>query len=169
MARIGSPLECPLCDRAELPEGLHPVRSSPEWDEDSIPAGLLRAHRVASGTWGRIAVRDGHLRFTASTEPTLRVTVGPGGFQAIPPDVDHSVEPLGPVRFSVDFMAVERDGSRGHATPVDRRERSDQRTVDEGGDPACWAQLLCPECGAVLEGGIHPQVPGDVHNPDQVR
>jgi len=21
--------------------------------------------------------------------------------------------------------------------------------VDEGGDPACWASLLCPNCGAV--------------------
>jgi hypothetical protein len=21
---------------------------------------------------------------------------------------------------------------------------------DAGGDPACWAHLLCPECGAVL-------------------
>ena len=21
-----------------------------------------------------------------------------------------------------------------------------------GGDPACWAHLLCPECGLVLEG-----------------
>ena len=22
----------------------------------------------------------------------------------------------------------------------------------EGSDPACWAHLLCPECGAVVEG-----------------
>jgi hypothetical protein len=26
---------------------------------------------------------------------------------------------------------------------------------DEGGEPACWAHLLCPECGAVLDGGSH--------------
>lgn len=26
---------------------------------------------------------------------------------------------------------------------------------EQGGDPACWAGLLCPECGAVLDGGAH--------------
>ena len=31
-------------------------------------------------------------------------------------------------------------------------------SADEGGDPARWAQLLCPECGAVIEGAIHPEV-----------
>ena len=29
--------------------------------------------------------------------------------------------------------------------------------LDEGGDPACWAGVLCPECGAVLDGGPHRQ------------
>ena len=24
-----------------------------------------------------------------------------------------------------------------------------------GGEAACWAHLLCPECGAVLDGGPH--------------
>jgi len=26
---------------------------------------------------------------------------------------------------------------------------------EDGGDPACWAGLLCPECGAVLDGTAH--------------
>ena len=26
---------------------------------------------------------------------------------------------------------------------------------DEGGEQACWAGLLCPECGVVLDGGPH--------------
>ncbi len=26
---------------------------------------------------------------------------------------------------------------------------------DVGGDPACWAGLLCPSCGAVLDGTGH--------------
>jgi hypothetical protein len=27
--------------------------------------------------------------------------------------------------------------------------------TDEGGEAACFANLLCPECGAVLDGGPH--------------
>jgi Protein of unknown function (DUF3565) len=29
------------------------------------------------------------------------------------------------------------------------------QTADAGGEPACFAHLVCPECGAVLEGGLH--------------
>ncbi|HEY1650827.1 MAG TPA: DUF3565 domain-containing protein [Acidimicrobiales bacterium] len=25
----------------------------------------------------------------------------------------------------------------------------------EAGDPACWAHKVCPECGAVVDGGAH--------------
>lgn len=26
---------------------------------------------------------------------------------------------------------------------------------DEGGESACFAHLICPECGAVLDGSVH--------------
>jgi tellurite methyltransferase len=35
--RIGMPLECPLCDRAELPDAVRHVRSSPEWSSATLP------------------------------------------------------------------------------------------------------------------------------------
>ncbi len=141
--RVGTPLECPLCDRAELPDGLRPVRTSPEWTEQSLPAGLRQAHRVAAATWGRIRVHEGALRFRLAGEPPIDKELGPGAEQPIPPDIEHEVCPLGSVRFSIDFLAVDR------SQPV-------AITADEaGGDPACWAGLLCPECGAVLDGGPH--------------
>jgi hypothetical protein len=28
---------------------------------------------------------------------------------------------------------------------------------DRAGDPACWAGLLCPECGVVLDGSPHQE------------
>ena len=103
-ARIGALLECPLCDRAELPEGLAVTRTTDTWDEHTMPAALRRAHRMAAATWGRIRVEQGRLRFVAATEPPLEVEVGPEAPQPIPPEVEHFVEPLGPVRFAVEFL-----------------------------------------------------------------
>ena len=91
-AKLGMPLECPLCDRAEMPEGLLFVRSSPEWTEQTVPQGLLRTHRLGHGTWGRILVQTGTLRFIMSTEPPIDVVLGPGSSHAIPPDVEHEVQ-----------------------------------------------------------------------------
>jgi tellurite methyltransferase len=103
-ARVGSPLDCPLCDRAELPDGLHVARTTEVWDEHTMPAALRRAHRVATGVWGRLRVERGRLRFRAETRPPLDVVVTPDAAQAIPPEVEHHVEPLGEVRFSIEFL-----------------------------------------------------------------
>ena len=102
--RVGSQLDCPLCDRAELPAGLRVVRTTQVWDEVTMPAGLRRAHRVAAGVWGLLRVHQGRLRFQVHTEPQLDHILGAGDNQAIPPEVDHEVEPHGPVRFSVEFL-----------------------------------------------------------------
>ena len=100
--RVGSELDCPLCDRAELPQGLRVVRTTDVWDEHNAPAALRRAHRV--GTWGRLQVEHGEVRFHAETEPPLEIVVGAGASQPIPPDVEHHVELSGAVRFSVEFL-----------------------------------------------------------------
>lgn len=135
-ARLGTPLNCPLCDRAELPDGLTLVRSSPQWTEQTVPAGLLRAHRLASGTWGQIVVDEGQLRFIMSVEPPIDIVLVPGSSQAIPPDVEHHVQPLGPVRLAIDFLAVDerRRTTTGH-DPAPAPPFS--HMGEEGGDPAC--------------------------------
>lgn len=148
-AHVGTPLPCPLCDRAELPAHLRPVRTSPVWDEHTLPAGLRRAHRLGPGTWGRIVLRAGRLRFTMTADAPWQVELaGPGATQAIPPETAHAVEPLGPVRFSIEFLAVDRDAP---ATAGDARPPA----ADEGGDPPCFADAVCPECGTVLDGSPH--------------
>jgi tellurite methyltransferase len=149
-SRVGTPLGCPSCDRAELPDGLRLVRSTPQWTEHTMPVGLSRAHRVANGTWGRIVVHDGKLRFIARTEPELRVAVGPGSTQAIPPEVEHEVQPIGSVSFSIDFLSVDESksamvGDGGHGS--DDSAAMGRHLSDEGGNPVCLAHLLCPDCG----------------------
>lgn len=36
---------------------------------------------------------------------------------------------------------------------MEQPNQDSYRTEDVGGDPACWAHLLCEECGAVLSEG----------------
>jgi tellurite methyltransferase len=102
--RIGTLLDCPLCDRAELPDDLVVVRTTDRWNERTMPAGLRRGHRVASGMWGRLRVVEGELRFVAQTQPVIDVIIVADAPQAIPPVVVHEVEPKGPVRFFVEFL-----------------------------------------------------------------
>ena len=78
-ARIGSQIDCPLCDRAELPEGLHVARTVGPFDADSLPQGLQRDHRVAARTWGRLRVLEGSVGFSMATDPPLDVRLRRGG------------------------------------------------------------------------------------------
>lgn len=141
---IGKALECPFCDRAELPAQLRLLRTSPEWDEHTMPVGLRRSHRLAAAIWGRIRVHAGRLQFSMASQPPMEIELLGDTEQAIPPEIFHEIRPLGSVRFVVDFLAVDRSGERHPRSPV-----------DQGGDPACWAGLICPECGAVLEEAHH--------------
>ena len=118
-----------------------------------MPAGLRHAHRIAAGTWGRIDVHDGRLRYAAAITSAIRIELGPGATQAIPPGVEHEVEPLGAVRFSIEFFAVDRAGRPNGRSECRRSEP--REPADEGGDPACWAGLVCTECGAITDGGFH--------------
>jgi tellurite methyltransferase len=172
-SKVGMPLACPLCDRAELPEDLLLDRTSPEWDEHTMPAGLRRAHRVARGSWGRIVVRQGQLQFRARTKPELQVVVGAGSTQAIPPDLDHEVRPIGSVCFSIEFLSVRKSesdppGDRGGQRGEDGNATG-QRLRDEGGESACMAHQICPECGAVLDGGSHLSDCGSAANVNRPR
>jgi tellurite methyltransferase len=111
-ARVGTDLDCPLCDRAEMPEGLHVARRAGPFDEISIPAGLRRNHRVADHTWGRLRVLAGAVLFVMETEPPLHVELVAGAQQPIPPGVVHMVTIDGPMQLAVDFLVRGEDA--GH-------------------------------------------------------
>lgn len=100
---LGAALDCPLCDRAELPDGLEVVRTV-TFDEHTWPAGLRRDHRVAARVWARLRVLDGQVRFTMATDPPLDRTLTAGEEQAIPPDVLHAVDPGDAASITVDFL-----------------------------------------------------------------
>lgn len=103
-AHLGAELECPRCDRAEMPDGLTVARTTDTWDENTLPVDLRRAHRVAAGRWALLHVVEGRLRFHADTDPPIDRRLGPGDEQPIPPEVDHAVTPDGAARFYLEFL-----------------------------------------------------------------
>lgn len=91
-----------MLESVELPEGVALQRSTPELDRASVPAGLLRSHRVATGVWGLLRVNAGEVTFVAEATGESR-RLGPGDTQVIEPDVLHHVEPSDEARFAVEF------------------------------------------------------------------
>ena len=70
-----------------------------------MPSGLCRDHRIAASIWGCVVVRDGRLWYSAAT---TRSIVDAGRTQAIASDIEHHVEPLGPVHLFIEFYAIDR-------------------------------------------------------------
>ena len=82
----------------------HPVpyKSTAVFDENTLPAGLRRAHRTKAGVWGVIRVLEGRLRYR-TLDHASEVTLDPEHPGLVLPDVPHLVEPLGPMRMQVEF------------------------------------------------------------------
>ena len=87
----------------ELPEGVARYRGTSVFSESSIPANLRRTHRTKAGTWAKIVVLEGRLRYRILEPDIEEVELSPGSPGIVEPEVPHEVEALGPVRFRVDF------------------------------------------------------------------
>ncbi len=90
-------------NNALIPAGARLVRTTPEFDEGSVPDGLLQAHQIAAGVWGRLVVREGSLVFAFEDAAGPGRHIGAGAAVVIPPERLHHVEVTGPVRFVVEF------------------------------------------------------------------
>ena len=79
-----------------------PYKSTPVFDENTLPAGLRREHRTKAGVWGVIRVLEGQLRYRVldPISETILDLEHPG---FVLPDQPHMVEPLGVMRMQVEF------------------------------------------------------------------
>jgi tellurite resistance-related uncharacterized protein len=89
----------------KLPDGVRPYRRTPVFTEATMPGGLRGDHSTKPGVWGVVTVLEGHLRliFLDTGERHLLDPETPG---IIAPERPHRAEPLGPVRFTIDFCAA---------------------------------------------------------------
>ncbi len=86
-----------------LPDDVELVRVTPWFDARSVPSGLLAAHRVADGVWGRLVVDAGSVVFVFDERPGPPRTLRAGDTQVIPPGQPHHIRPDGGARFRVEF------------------------------------------------------------------
>jgi len=86
-----------------LPDNVTAYKKTPEFDEISVPNGLLKSHQTKAGVWGKIVVLGGQLKYTI-TEPEIEVILlDDTTYGVVEPTVFHEVEPIGKVRFYVEF------------------------------------------------------------------
>ena len=91
-----------LAMTAAGPTPTKPYKSTPVFDEVSLPAGLRREHRTKAGAWGVIRVLEGRLRYQI-LDPASEAILEPGSPGLILPEQPHFVEPLGHIRMQVEF------------------------------------------------------------------
>ena len=79
-----------------------PYRSTPVFDQDTLPAALRARHSTKAGVWGVIRVLQGELELTC-LEPESSTLLSPGKPGLILPEQPHFVTPKGPMRMQVHF------------------------------------------------------------------
>lgn len=80
-----------------------PYRTTPVFDEYTLPRGLRRSHSTKPGTWGIIRVLEGQLRLAFSSGGGTPRLLTPGSPGLVRPEQLHWVEPVGPMRMQVEF------------------------------------------------------------------
>ncbi|MFT3925255.1 MAG: DUF3565 domain-containing protein [Myxococcales bacterium] len=99
--KLGTELECQLCNMATLPPGLSVYKRTDTFTELTVPEGLLRDHRTKPEVWAEIVVEEGRLEYTCAQGIFV---LRPGVVGIVEPAQPHHVRPLGQVRFHVRFL-----------------------------------------------------------------
>jgi tellurite resistance-related uncharacterized protein len=77
-------------------------RSTPVFDETTLPAALRSRHTTKAGVWGVVRVLEGRVKLTY-LEPLSEILLDPATPGPLLPEQPHFVEPLGPMKMRVDF------------------------------------------------------------------
>ncbi|MDP4538507.1 DUF1971 domain-containing protein [Qipengyuania sp. DY56-A-20] len=107
---------------ADLVRNLETYKRTATFTQDTIPAGLLADHSTKEGVWGLIHLEEGKLRYLvtdprrAPTDEILTTETAPG---VVEPTILHRVEPIGPVKFHVEFLRRPQHESQ-QANPAHR-------------------------------------------------
>ena len=79
-----------------------PCRSTPVFDEATLPQALRFQHSTKAGVWGVIRVIEGELLYTC-LDPAGERLLSPGVHAVVEPQQLHFVTPVGAMKMQVDF------------------------------------------------------------------
>lgn len=79
-----------------------PYRSTPLFDQDTLPNALRNRHSTKAGVWGMIRVIEGDLKLTY-LDPSSEIMLDPLRPGLILPEQAHFVTPVGAMKMRVDF------------------------------------------------------------------
>ncbi|WKD48947.1 DUF1971 domain-containing protein [Microbulbifer spongiae] len=87
----------------KLPDSVKKYQKTPQFSQESMPKGLLNAHKTKQGTWGKIIILKGMLRYRILEPRVEEIDLSPGEYGVVEPGILHEVEPLSEVVFYVEF------------------------------------------------------------------
>ncbi len=114
--RLGSELDCPLCDRAEVPQGLSVTQTLGPIEHTSLPLAQASGDCMPAGTWGLLRVIDGSLELVIDTTPAIQRRLEAGDEQPLPPEVPHRLGGGRSVRLEIDLLTRHGPGGVGSGT-----------------------------------------------------
>lgn len=79
-----------------------PYKTTPIFDEATLPEAIRNAHSTKAGVWGLLRVLEGEVRLVFH-DPARELRVTPDDPGPIPPEAVHHVETSGPMRMQVEF------------------------------------------------------------------
>jgi tellurite resistance-related uncharacterized protein len=79
-----------------------PYRSTPVFDETTLPAALRANHSTKAGVWGVIRIIEGQVRLTY-VAPPREIILDPDHPGLVEPEQVHFVTPLGVLKMQVEF------------------------------------------------------------------
>lgn len=103
--KLGMPMDCIRCDRLEIPDDFKAYRKTAEFNERTLPQTLRRDHSTKPGVWAKIQVIEGKLNYRIDALGA-QFELSPGQPGIVIPAARHHVDPIGSVRFFVEFYKM---------------------------------------------------------------
>lgn len=86
----------------QIPNNVVSYNATPVFDETTIPVGLLKDHTTKEGVWGKIIITKGKLLYCIY-DTQEEISLDTNHYGVIEPNTLHHIQPLGEVKFQIEF------------------------------------------------------------------